>query len=177
MIVDLKPISDDPRHFNLTLERAWWPDTGEDGRFLGLDGPLDASLSISKTDQVYLLEGRLNGRLRIRCDRCLEPYSQDLDCDFSFSLAASLSDDESTEVELEEEDLSVEFVKEGQIELDEIIREQVYLSLPMKFQCRESCLGLCPVCGSDLNKTKCACQKKNGHPGFSKLKGLRFRGD
>ncbi len=177
MIVDLKSISDGPRHFNLTLKRAWWPDTGEDDQLLGIDGPLEASLSISRTDQVYLLEGHLNGRLRIRCDRCLEPYSQDLDCDFSFSLAAGPSDDRPGEVELTGEDLSVEFVKEGQIELDEIVREQVYLSLPMKSRCRESCLGLCPVCGTDLNKTKCACQQKKGHPGFSKLKGLRFRGD
>ena len=48
MIVDLRSVLDSPRHFNLTLEADWWQGNGEEDQILGLDGPLEAALSISK---------------------------------------------------------------------------------------------------------------------------------
>ena len=177
MIVDLRSVLHGPRYFNLTLKADWWQGNGEDDQIVGLDGPLEASLSISRAGAEYLLEGRLSGRFRLKCGRCLEVYSHDLGCDFRVCLAPGPSDSGPSEVELSEEDLSVDFVTEEQIDLDEIIREQIYLSLPMKCLCREDCPGLCPVCGADLNKAKCECQPEKGHPGFSKLRALRLKGD
>ena len=176
MIVDLRSVLHGPRHFNLTLEADWWQGTEEDDQILGLDGPVEAHLGISKAGAEYVLEGRLSGTVRLRCDRCLEPYPRDLKCDFRLCLSPGSSESEPSEVELSEEDLAVDFVAEEQIDLDEIFREQIYLSLPMKSLCREDCLGLCPVCGADLNKVKCECQPEKGHPGFSKLRDLRFKG-
>ncbi len=177
MIVDLRSVLDSPRHFDFALEADWWQDNDEAGQVLGLDGPVEASLSISKAGSEYLLGGRFTARFRLRCDRCLEPYLYDLGGDFRLSLALVPSDGGASEVELSEEDLSVEFVTDGQIDLDDVIREQIYLSLPMKCLCREDCQGLCPVCGADLNKTKCECQPEKGQPGFSRLKALISKGD
>ncbi|NQU15768.1 MAG: DUF177 domain-containing protein, partial [Desulfobacteraceae bacterium] len=139
MIVDLRSVLHGPRHFNLTLEAGWWQGTGEGDQVLGLDGPVEAHLSISKAGAEYVLEGRLSGTIRLRCGRCLEPYPRDLKCDFRLCLAPGPSESEPSEVELSEEDLAVDFVTEEQIDLDEIFREQIYLSLPMKSLCREDC--------------------------------------
>ena len=54
-------------------------------------------------------------------------------------------------------------IKGNVIDLDDVIREQVYLSLPIKRLCRETCSGLCPSCGLNLNKEQCQCGKRPGH--------------
>lgn len=177
MIVDLRSILDSPRHFDLTLEADWWQGGNGDDQILGLDGPLVASFTMSKTGTKYFLEGRLRGRFRIKCDRCLESYPRDVEDDFRIFLAPGPLDTDQSEVELLEEDLSVDFVTDEGIDLEEIIREQVYLSLPIKSLCRQDCSGLCPICGTDLNKKNCGCRREEGHPGFSKLKGLKLKGD
>ncbi len=48
MIVDLRSVLHGPRYFNLTLKADWWQGNGEDDQIVGLDGPLEASLSISR---------------------------------------------------------------------------------------------------------------------------------
>ena len=36
--------------------------------------------------------------------------------------------------------------------LEDVLREQVLLALPLKVTCREDCRGLCPICAADLNE-------------------------
>ena len=69
--------------------------------------------------------------------------------------------------------MGVEFITGEEVDVDEIIREQIYLSLPLKSLCNETCPGLCPRCGVDLNQESCLCDREQGHPGFSKLRNLR----
>ncbi len=56
------------------------------------------------------------------------------------------------------------------VDLGDVVREQIYLSLPMQSICKESCRGLCPVCGANLNETSCLCRKTESPPAFSKLR-------
>ena len=44
-----------------------------------------------------------------------------------------------------------------ELDLGELMREQFVLALPMKPLCREACKGLCPQCGTNLNKATCDC--------------------
>jgi uncharacterized protein len=81
------------------------------------------------------------------------------------------------EVELLDEDMEVNFLYGETIDLDETIREQIYLSLPMKSLCKEGCLGLCPFCGANLNEGLCKCSRESPYPVFSKLKNLKIEGD
>jgi uncharacterized protein len=53
------------------------------------------------------------------------------------------------------------------------MQEQFYLSLPMKPLCAEDCKGLCPVCGTNLNRGTCQCQRSWDDPRFAALKNLR----
>ncbi len=41
--------------------------------------------------------------------------------------------------------------------LEDVLREQVLLALPLKITCREECKGLCPQCGKNLNQEQCSC--------------------
>jgi uncharacterized protein len=139
-----------------------------------LDAPLTVHITISKTGSKYLFEGHLCGGLRIRCDRCLEFYHRDLETDFRLYLSLPPFDTDQRELELQEEDLSVDLITGDEIDLKDIVREQIYLSLPIKSLCRDECFGLCPLCGSNLNVEKCECQQESRHPGFSKLETLKL---
>ncbi len=58
--------------------------------------------------------------------------------------------------------------------------EALALEVPMKPVCREECRGLCPVCGTNLNKNTCGCEAQRADPRFLSLKKLleeKERGD
>jgi uncharacterized protein len=177
MIIDLKTVLHTPRHFTFTLGADWWKAYMENDQILGLDSPLEVHIGISKVGNKYALDGRFSGHFQIICDRCLEPYHRDLDTDFRLLLAFPPSDTDQSELELLEEDLSVDFITGEELDLDDVVKGQIYLSLPMKSICREDCSGLCPICGTNLNMDKCGCQKQNTHSDFSKLKNLKLKGE
>jgi len=176
MIIDLRTLPKGPQEFAFRLRQDGWPGNEGDGRIIGLDGPLEVRIRIAKAGSKYILEGSFSGGFRLRCDRCLVPYHRDLDSEFRVFL--TLKDPVTTETELEvlDEDLEVDFLQGMEVDVDDIIQEQIYLSLPMKLLCTESCRGLCSQCGLNLNQERCSCPRGQGHPGFSKLRNLRIAG-
>jgi len=175
MIIDLQSISRSPRHFNFTIQPDWWRKNEDDVPIEGLVGPLAAKISVSREDENYGVTGRLAGKLKLVCDRCLETYTFAVIRDFHLSLSLPLSSESiRDETELEKEDLAVRFIEDEKIDLDDIIREQIYLSLPMKLLCKKGCKGLCARCGKNLNIDTCNCDKGGGHPAFLKLKDLKI---
>jgi uncharacterized protein len=42
------------------------------------------------------------------------------------------------------------------INLEPIMREYIMVNQPTRALCREDCLGLCPICGNDLNEGPCS---------------------
>ena len=176
MIIDLRTILESPRGFDLALSPSWWHSEGKLDPVLGLEGPLKVHGSIYRAGGKYVLDGHLSGRLLVRCDRCLEPFRQDLDSDFRLFLALPSPETPHSEIELCEEDLSVDLITAEEIQLEEVVREQIYLLLPIKSVCREDCSGLCRTCGTNLNEARCRCERE-GHPAFSKLKALKLKGE
>ncbi len=176
MIIDLQSISRSPRHFNLTCQSDWWRKSEDDVRVQGLEGPLIVQVSVSREDKRYVMNGRLAGKLRLVCDRCLDTYTFALGRDFRLSLSPPIPlESARDETELKREDLAVGFIEAEKIDLDDIIREQIYLSLPIQLLCGSSCAGLCTGCGVNLNRETCKCSKNAGHPAFLKLKELKIQ--
>ncbi len=175
MIIDLRTIPHGTRRYDYCLEKGWWHSGEENDQISALDIPLEVKIEINKAGDKYILDGDLSGGLQVRCDRCLELYHRDLRSVFKVFLALPMPEMERIEVELSDEDMEVGFIRGEEIELNDIVREQVYLSLPMKLLCSKNCLGLCPVCGGNLNKRDCQCNTEQGHPGFLKLKNLKFK--
>src|ERR671919_630513 len=83
-----------------------------------------------------------------------------------------MADEES---EVREEDLETSFYRNEQIDLNELLREQFYLALPMKPLCRDECKGLCPQCGTNLNTGTCDCGPGWEDPRLAALKQLKSR--
>jgi uncharacterized protein len=58
------------------------------------------------------------------------------------------------------------------IDVDEIVKEQVLLSVPIRSLCKSDCKGFCPTCGADRNAGECGCQPGEVDPRWAALKGL-----
>ena len=76
------------------------------------------------------------------------------------------------EREIAEDDLTTAYYREGALDVIEMLREQFQLALPMKPLCAESCRGLCPECGANLNRANCGCNPKWVDPRLAPLKAL-----
>jgi len=169
MIIDLQVIPAETE-FNEVLGEGWWQPGDADDQILGLDAPLLVRAKISRAADKFLVQGTIRGGIRIRCDRCLETFHRELESPFQVYLVARREGSDQEEIELLDEEMEVDFIKGNTIDLSDIVREQIYLALPMKSICKESCRGLCPVCGANLNESPCRCRKAEGHLAFSKLK-------
>lgn len=58
------------------------------------------------------------------------------------------------------------------LDLTEQIRESFLLLLPRKPLCRQDCVGLCPICGADLNEGACGCPRSEGDPRLEVLRNF-----
>ena len=176
MIFDLKTAFEKPVDLDFRLSPEWWRGDEYDDPILGLHRSLDVHMHIQRAGDRYVLEGRIAGGLILRCDRCIESFHFDLDTEFRLFLMQHPVYMKE-EIELGKDDMFVVFVSENEIELDDIIRSEIYLSIPMKVLCREDCAGLCPRCGKNLNKGECGCKRETGHPAFLKLKDIKLKGE
>ncbi len=106
------------------------------------------------------VRGPLTASLEPECGRCLERYlvsvDQELDL-FYLPRGTQQPEEQEDEVELSDRDVVVGYHDGSQLDLGEVVREQLFLSLPLKRLCRRDCRGLCPSCGKNLNTVECGC--------------------
>ena len=111
---------------------------------------------VRRTGRGVEFRGRLACRAEVLCARCLEPVH--LAVDRSFNLHYAFAAPRGKDIEIPEGDLDVDFLKpDGELDLTDVAREQIYLELPMKPVCSDHCRGLCPHCGENLNRGGCRC--------------------
>lgn len=109
------------------------------------------------------LKARLTTVLSLACDRCAKPFQREKTVEYETLLAFELANGESDDI--------VVLNKDGELELDELMREVFLLEMDTKNLCSEDCKGLCPGCGADLNVEACRC-KKEIDPRWAKLSQL-----
>ncbi len=103
------------------------------------------------------VRGHVRTSLEASCDRCLGPVVIPVERDFDLFYRPVSTIARAEEVELPQDELDVGFFSGDGIEFEDVVTEQVILSVPMKLVCKTDCRGLCPVCGSNLNVGKCGC--------------------
>lgn len=127
--------------------------------------PFEIDALVRKDGEDVVVSGRLRGRVRLECSRCLAPVDHETDVEFSarFAPASALErggEDENEEgIELEGEDLDVSFLPPDAqtLPVEDLVQEQVLLDLPFRSLCADDCKGLCPRCGVDRNREDCGC--------------------
>lgn len=135
--------------------------------------PVALSAAANRDDDRVQIVGTAATVLEQACSRCLENYPLPVHVAFDLTyLPAGEDASEAEEVEIAEQDATTAFYRDGVIDLAELLHEQLYLSLPLKPLCKEACLGLCPVCGTNRNVTTCACDTRWEDPRLASLKAL-----
>jgi uncharacterized protein len=173
MRLDLNQIRTGREHFEKVYPAEAF---AADGDTFRVAAPVSLAFDIVKDKQHFQLTGRVSTTLELPCSRCLEPFTTAVDADFSLRYqphAHAAGSGHDAERQIEEDDLSTAFYDNEEIDLGELMREQFYLSLPMKPLCRADCAGLCPVCGTNLNRGTCACKREWEDPRLAVLKTLK----
>jgi uncharacterized protein len=110
-------------------------------KFIKFTQPFHLVAILHKTGDKVIVTGSMSSIYRGECGRCLDAVEGKWDKEFTFAV---------------ETDRTTEF-----IDITEPLREEVLLYLPEKIVCSDECKGLCPVCGENLNKKECGCDRSD----------------
>ena len=121
------------------------------------------------------LRGRLSAGLELQCARCLDPVPQQVDREFELLYRPLGADAGRDELSVTDAEAEIGYYQGEGILLEDVLREQVLLALPLKIICRDDCKGLCPQCGKNLNQEQCSCAGPAEDPRWEALKDIRSR--
>ncbi len=151
----------DPENFNDRLSR------------IAAERPVEATGRLYRAGTTIYFDGEVDATVRLDCSRCLKTFSFSVSGEVSAIFMPEVDGEgEEPEKQLRADDLDVQFYDGAEIDLLPPMRDYVAFEIPMRPLCADDCNGLCPECGSDLNKTKCSCEKHQVDPRFSALKKL-----
>jgi uncharacterized protein len=128
-----------------------------------------------KTLRDIRLNGELRASLELPCARCLEPVAQEVEHKFDLLYRPLGADAGKEELSVTGAEAEIGYYQGEGLLLEDALREQVLLALPLKVICREDCKGLCPHCGTNLNVAQCSCAEPADDPRWSALKEIRSK--
>jgi len=180
MFLDIKELELHP----LDFEEEFQPDVIDLGGEARQRTPLKASGHAEVVEEHHgkhqiiqdiRLKGQLSAGLELQCARCLEPVQQEVKRSFELLYRPLGADAGRDELSVTDAEAEIGYYQGDGILLEDVLREQVLLALPLKVTCREDCKGLCPQCGKNLNQEQCSCSTAIEDPRWAALKEVRNR--
>jgi uncharacterized protein len=121
------------------------------------------------------LKGRFSGTFQVPCARCIEPVEIPLAAEFDLIFRPVGVDAGAPERSITASETEIGYYQKDSLSLEDVLREQVLLSLPVRTLCKPDCKGLCPHCGANRNSQPCSCEEGTSDPRWEGLTGLRSR--
>lgn len=115
-----------------------------------LTSPVEFEGEVKNNTGIVSLSGKARFSATVTCGRCAELFKQDFEVEVEHLLANQLVNDDNDEYIV---------VEDNVLDLTELVCEDIILSLPTRFLCKEDCKGICSKCGKNLNEGKCDCKK------------------
>ena len=137
-----------------------------------LTAPAAVTGRIRLAGNEVFVNGHIDTRAQVECDRCLQPVELPVNADFALEYISDSDYEASAAAELTDAELSVAVFDGQAIDIDEIVKEQILLAVPTRILCREDCKGICPECGIDRNTGECNCVTNDIDPRWAALKNL-----
>ncbi len=125
---------------------------------------LAGSARVTRTPQGLPVQVKMHAELQSECVRCLKPFYQPLEIDFTEMYAFTPRSVTDSNLILPED---------GHIDLEPLVREYMLLEIPISPLCSPDCKGLCPVCGENLNEQACDHSDSEVDPRLAVLKSLQ----
>ena len=180
MLITVLDLEREPLEFDLALD----PGAIDFGDELAQKGPLAVQGRADVIEEHrgpkeivsdIRIRGTYKGDVEVPCARCLEPVSMASEGQFDLLFRPLGVDQGSSERAINTADTEIGYYQNGGLALEDVLREQVLLSLPVRTLCRQDCKGLCPRCGRDLNSESCTCETASPDPRWSALSELGSR--
>ncbi|MDZ7761022.1 MAG: DUF177 domain-containing protein [Desulfovermiculus sp.] len=156
------------RRLSISDQNVWSDPLAEFDIRVDIVQPLVAELFVVPQSEGLFVQGQLQGRISLICDRCSESMS--------FGVNARFDVFETLQGKSEQEENADRFRQGRQgLELDlaAVLWEQFVLALPIKPLCAEDCRGICPHCGMNLNRGDCGCVNVSLDPRLEVLRRLQ----
>ncbi len=124
------------------------------------------------THGTYVMTAGIHGRVMESCRRCLTPVEVDVEDRFRVIYQHGGRDDEETG----DEDVVTIESGANRIEIENEVRDRLFVETEQYALCVEECRGICPTCGANLNLTTCECVVEATDARWQALESLRRPG-
>lgn len=175
LLLDLSQMRGARERVDRTFDPSVLPPVDQDA--FRVQAPVRLAFDLFKDGDQFHLVGRVQSTLALVCGRCLEEIALPVDLPFDLLYLPHQEHVGEDEVEVEDDDLTTAYYTDEEIDLGQLVLEQLYLAVPMKPLCRESCKGLCSECGTNLNTSTCSCVHRWTDPRLEGLRSLLDKGD
>jgi uncharacterized protein len=134
--------------------------------------PATVSGRVTQSKSQIIVKGQIGALVQVECDRCLRFVEVPVETRFSLEYVTPQTYEANPAAELKEDEMGLSVFDGEALDIDDLVGEQIMLSLPSRVLCKENCKGLCPVCGEDRNLADCACESTEIDPRWRALKEL-----
>lgn len=137
-------------------------------------GHVTGEIRLRNLGHSVVARGRLRATAVLPCSRCLREHEAVMQFDVSEDCTLTQMDEPGSYVPDAEyqEPAPIPILDGNIVDLSELVRQLLVLSLPARSLCSPDCKGLCPECGANLNLTTCDCQREATDPRFAPLADL-----
>ncbi len=127
--------------------------------------PIDLRIA-NRENKRLLIQGTVDIVVSIQCGRCLEevPTNVHFDIDKEIQIDKSVVNDEEVD--------DVDYLIGFDLDIDKFIYREILVNWPMKVLCKDDCKGICKVCGMNLNKGDCNCQRTELDPRMAAIQDV-----
>ncbi len=119
------------------------------------------------------LVGKFSTEVQILCARCLEPVQNSVAEEFDLIYRPQGVDASGEENSINKAETEIGYYQGDGVLLEDVLKEQILLALPVKQVCDAACKGLCPQCGTNLNTGSCDCASVVSDPRWLALEDIR----
>ena len=121
---------------------------------------------VNQENAAVLITGSVDMEVAIPCSRCLEDVPTPIHFDIEKKLR--IEDDALIDDEMEEPDYLIGF----ELDVEKLLYAEILVNWPMKVLCKDDCKGICKVCGMNLNKGACSCQRTELDPRMAAIQDI-----
>ena len=119
------------------------------------------------------LVGNFSTEVQNPCARCLDPVHNKIVETFDLLYRPLGVDFKGDEVAITEAETEIGYYQGEGVLLEDVLKEQIILALPVKQVCQANCKGFCPQCGKNRNLESCNCVNTMPDPRWSALEDIR----
>ena len=119
-----------------------------------LVGEIHGQIQLSRRAEDVYVKGSFSTSIEVECRCCVESFATSIAGDIEVQFYPT---DATTPSNPWQADTGERYYLGDTIDLSEEVRQSLIVEIPNWPLCSETCKGLCPQCGENLNVTDCGC--------------------